>query len=68
MIYCYYVSRGLVSLHKLKTCRDDADTQPKKIGKFKNDNDAKDACLKHYEKSCVMARAAGRPEPAILWM
>lgn len=68
MIYCYYISRGIASLHKLKTCGNDADAAPRKIGTFKNDNDAKNACLEHYKKCCAMARAAGRPEPAILWM
>ena len=68
MIYCYWVSLGLASLHKMQTDGNDADAAPKKIGKFKNDTEAKQACLAHYEKACKIARAAGRAEPKIMWM
>lgn len=67
MIYCYWVSRGLASLHKMQD-GGDADQAPKKIGKFETDKEAKDACLKHYEKARKMARAAGRKEPEIMWI
>lgn len=67
MIYCYWVSRGIASLHKIKD-GNDVDESPKKIGRFKTDTEAKSACLKHYEKACKMAIAAGREEPTILWV
>ena len=68
MIYCYYVSRGLASLHKMCASGNDVDKAPKKIGKFKTDSEAKAACLVHYNKACTMARSANRAEPAIMWM
>ena len=68
MIYCYYVSRGLASLHKMHASGNDVDETPKKIGKFKTDSEAKAACLAHYSKACAMARSANRAEPAIMWM
>jgi hypothetical protein len=44
--YFYRIERGQVFLNK-------GDNFPiKKIGKFKNDQEAKDACEKHYEKAC----------------
>lgn len=68
MIYCYWISIGLASLHKMHTDGNDADTVPKKIGKFKTDAEAKQACLAHYKKACKMAAAAGRDKPEILFM
>ena len=68
MIYCYWVSLGLATLHKMCTDGNDTDTAPKKIGKFKTNAEAKQACLAHYEKACKMAVAAGRLEPKILFM
>jgi hypothetical protein len=68
MIYCYWVSLGLASLHKMHTNGNDTGAAPKKIGKFKTDAEAKQACFAHYEKSCKMAVAAGREKPEILFM
>ena len=68
MIYCYWISLGLASLHKIHTDGNDTDSAPKKIGKFKTDTEAKQACLAHYEKACKMALAAGRTKPKILFM
>lgn len=65
MIYCYWISRGLASLHKMDSSGNDRDEKPKKIGKFKTDEEAKTACLAHYDKACKMATAAGRPIPAL---
>ncbi len=68
MIYCYWVSLGLATLHKMQITGDDIDQKPKKIGRFKTDKEAKEACIEHYEKACKMAKVAGRAEPAIMWM
>ena len=58
----------MASLHKMHTSGNDTDTAPKKIGKFKNDTEAKQACLTHYEKACKMAVAAGRTKPEVIFM
>lgn len=68
MIYCYYIANNLASLHKIKDDGDDYDEKPIKIGRFNTDAQAKDACLKHYEKACKMAKAANRNEPKIMWV
>lgn len=68
MIYCYWVSLGLASLHKMKDDGDDIEDSPKKIGRFKTNKEAKDACILHHKRACKMALAAGRPEPKILFM
>ena len=56
MIYCYYVSCGLASLHKMYASCNDVDEAPKKIGKFKTDLEAKAACLTHFNKACALVR------------
>ena len=63
MIYMYWIAQGLASLHKMNVDGNDVDQKPKKIGKFKTDAEAKEACLEHHAKACKMARAAGRVEP-----
>ena len=68
MIYCYRISMGLASLHKMHDDGNDVDQTPKKIGRFKTDKAAKDACILHHERACKMARAAGRAEPKIMFM
>ena len=65
MIYIYWISQGLASLHKMNSNGSDVDQKPKKIGKFKTDKEAKEACIEHHAKACKMARAAGREEPEI---
>jgi hypothetical protein len=46
MQYFYYVVRGEATLNK-------GDDNPlKKIGKFKTDAEAIEACNKHHEKAC----------------
>lgn len=65
MIYCYYIANRLASLHKMHTNGKDCDDKPVKIGRFDNEEDAKKACLKHYEKACRMAVNAGRDKPEI---
>lgn len=68
MIYCYRVSIGLATLHKMRDDGDDIEDSPKKIGRFKTDKEAKAACILHHERACKMAKAANRPEPKILFM
>jgi len=65
MIYMYWISLGLASLHKMDANGTDKEEKPKKIGKFKTDEQAKQACIDHHAKACKMARAAGREEPQI---
>ena len=68
MMYCYYISLGLASLHKITSDGNDVDQKPIKIGKFKNNDDAKNACITHYNKCCKMAFAAGREVPKIMFV
>jgi len=68
MIYLYWISLGLASLHKMGTDGNDVDQKPKKIGKFKTDVDAKKACIEHFEKACKMAVVAGREVPTMKFM
>lgn len=65
MIYMYWISLGLASLHKMDANGTDKEEKPKKIGKFKTDAEAKQACIDHHDKACKMAKAAGREEPQI---
>lgn len=65
MIYLYWISNGLASLHKMETTGNDIDQKPKKIGKFKNDTEAKKACLDHFEKAATLAGRAGREVPTM---
>lgn len=67
MIYLYWVSRGLASLHVVNRNGADIDRRFKKIGQFKTDTQAKEACLKHYEKACRAAENFGRKKPDIGW-
>lgn len=67
MIYCYYIANKLASLHKMRTNGNDDDRAPVKIGRFASDAEAKEACLKHYEKACRMAVNAGRDKPQIMF-
>lgn len=68
MIYMYWISLGLASLHKMDANGSDTDQKPKKIGKFKTDKEAKEACILHHQKATKMARAAGREEPKLMFM
>ena len=68
MIYCYYIARGLAYLHKMTSNGNDVDQKPVKIGKFKNNDDARNACIVHYDKCCKMAYAAGREAPKIMFI
>ena len=63
MIYLYYVSRGLASLHKMHSNGNDINQKPVKIGKYSSDKEAKEACIEHHKKACKMADAAGRERP-----
>jgi hypothetical protein len=56
-IYMYRIERGSVYLNK-------GDDSPlKSLGKFKNDEEAKIACEKHYEKACKGLLNLGRNTP-----
>jgi len=46
----------------------DCDEKPKKIGRFKTEQEARQLCLEHYQKACKMALAANRQEPKILFI
>lgn len=43
------------------------DEKVKVIGNFKNEAEAKEACLSHHAKACKAARNFGRPNPTALW-
>jgi hypothetical protein len=66
MIYLYRIERGVVFLTK-STNGADVDTAPKKIGSFKSDADAKEACFSHHGKACKIAHARGDKSPQILF-
>jgi hypothetical protein len=58
MTYFYYISLGLATLNR-------GDDYPlKTIGKFKNDNEARQACEKHFEKACKALSNLGKPLPS----
>jgi len=56
-IYIYRIEMGSVYLNK-------GDDSPlKSLGKFKNDEEARAACEKHYEKACKGLLNLGRNIP-----
>lgn len=66
MIYLYWTgSCGLASLHKMDDSGTDVDLKPKKIGKFKNELEAKKACLEHFDKAVKLAERIGRELPTM---
>lgn len=65
MIYLYWVSQGLASLHKMRNDGNDVQDKPKKLGKYKTDTLAKEACKTHFEKACKMAIASGNELPTM---
>lgn len=67
MIYFYRVELGKATLRKMYLDGQDCGQKPKNIGTFSSNEDAKRACIKHHEKACTMARAAGRVEPTIMF-
>jgi len=50
LMYLYRIERGAASLSKVENGDDVGGI--KKIGQFKTDVEAKQACEKHYEKAC----------------
>tara|TARA_Y100000593_G_C4120718_1_gene242535 strand:- start:212 stop:400 length:189 start_codon:yes stop_codon:yes gene_type:complete len=62
MQYFYHTARGVAALNK-------GDDKPlKRLGKFKTEKDAREACERHHAKACRMARAANRSEPEAFYL
>ena len=66
MKYFYWIGAGvggrLATLHK-------GDNKPtKRIGTFKTDKAAKEACIKHYAKACIAAENLGMQKPEIFFI
>lgn len=68
MVYLYRIRLGLATLIKMEDSGTDIDQKPKKIGQYKTELEARNACANHYEKACKMATAAGRDKPKILFV
>ena len=68
MVYLYHIRLGLATLTKMEDSGTDIDQKPKKIGQYKTELEARNACTNHYEKACKMATAAGRDKPKILFV
>lgn len=66
-IYIYMIVRGNATMVKMLSDGQDVNSKPKSIGKFKTDEQAKNACIVHHNKACKMARAKQLPEPKILF-
>lgn len=45
----------------------DIDKKPKLIGKFKNEVEAKKACLEHFNKAVTLAKRVGREVPTMMF-
>lgn len=62
MLYYYHTANGKARLnkgdkHKIIN-----------LGDYRNETDAKAACVRHYEKACKAARNFDRPEPTALYL
>lgn len=68
MTYFYRIRLGLATLNKMDSEGNDVDQKPKKIGQFKTEQDAKNACLEHFERVCKMAKAASRQTPVMMFI
>lgn len=55
--YMYYIAQGKATLNK------GGDKPLVKIGVFKTDREAKNACELHYAKACKAAESFGRDLP-----
>lgn len=68
MMYMYRVERGTAILTKVRPGGVDDPSPPCKIGSFKNDALARQACESHFAKVCSVARASNRTEPTIFFI
>lgn len=66
-IHHYMIVRCTATLSRTRTDGSDIDEPVKRIGTFKTDTQAREACEAHYLKACRAARALGRPDPVISW-
>jgi hypothetical protein len=67
MIYFYHIRLGNATLNKMDSQGNDLDKKPKLIGKFKSEEEAKKACLEHFNKSVTLAQRVGREIPTMVF-
>lgn len=67
MIYFYHIRVGNATLNKMDDLGNDIDKKPKLIGKFKNEVEAKKACLEHFNKAVTLAKRVGREVPTMMF-
>jgi hypothetical protein len=60
----YRIERGRAILNKEQNGED---LSIKVIGTFKTDQEAKEACIKHFDKACKLMSNLGKPLPTILF-
>lgn len=64
MIYVYRIVMGVATLAKVSNGQD---AGFKKVGTYKTDAIAKQACLTHHKKACQLAANKGKPEPQVMF-
>lgn len=67
MIYFYRIRLGNATLIKMDSEGNDVDKKPKAIGKFRTDEEAKKACLEHFDKAVTLAKRVGREVPTMVF-
>lgn len=67
MIYFYRIRLGNATLNKMDSEGNDVDQKPKSIGKFKTEEEAKKACLEHFNKAVTLAKRVGREVPTMMF-
>jgi len=62
--YTYHTAQGKANLYK-----EDWNNNQKvvHIGNFKTEAEAKQACLKHYDKACKALNNFDKPIPELFW-
>lgn len=67
MIYFYRIRQGNATLNKMDSQGNDIDKKPKVIGKFKSEQEAKKACIDHFDKTVTLAKRLGREVPTMMF-
>lgn len=67
MIYFYRIRQGNATLNKMDSQGNDIDKKPKVIGKFKSEEEAKKACIDHFDKTVTLAKRLGREVPTMMF-
>lgn len=67
MIYFYHIRLANATLNKMDSQGNDINKKPKVIGKFKTEEEAKKACLEHFDKAVTLAKRVGREVPTMMF-